>query len=395
VYTDIVLTRRHRSCVRDQLTAQLEMKMLGGEISPGERLPSTRTLARMLGVHPNTVSAAYQRLEELGHVVRRRGAGVFVDPLPHLAALQSPDLNVFVHAALASAVGRGHSGAEIREAAARWLSSPPPERIVAFDPVAEMAQLLARELREATLVPTVAVTEKDLEESGAASRLGGALVVTLPYQVRRLARFLPVEAFEVVTVWMSHAVRRAVKALPSGASLMFVSNASVVLKFARDLVRGMRGDDEQLYTPHFSDPATWRPLLRATDLVLTDAFSKDAIRAAGHASIVEFRIITPQSFDRVKALVELPRNPSTTRSLEALARRRERGARVVAARDGAEATGAAAKETGTRTQASRGEEGSVTGRPAGRPPAERQTRLRPRGPKTRLTPRSPRGGDAV
>ena len=75
---DIVLNRKGGVPVRDQLVAQLELKILGGDLPLGHRLPSVRSLARRLKVHHNTVSAAYQALEDSGHVELRRGAGVFV-----------------------------------------------------------------------------------------------------------------------------------------------------------------------------------------------------------------------------------------------------------------------------------------------------------------------------
>ncbi|HEY0218934.1 MAG TPA: PLP-dependent aminotransferase family protein [Afipia sp.] len=48
-----------------------------GAISDGERLPSTRALARDLGISRETVEAAYQQLDSEGFVVRRTGSGTF------------------------------------------------------------------------------------------------------------------------------------------------------------------------------------------------------------------------------------------------------------------------------------------------------------------------------
>ena len=75
---DIVLNRKGGVPLHDQLLAQLELRILGGSLAPGERLPSVRALARQLGLHANTVSAAYRELETAGHVQLKRGAGVFV-----------------------------------------------------------------------------------------------------------------------------------------------------------------------------------------------------------------------------------------------------------------------------------------------------------------------------
>ena len=44
----------------------------------GTRLPSTRSLARTLGVSRNTVLTAYEELSARGLVRGRRGAGIYV-----------------------------------------------------------------------------------------------------------------------------------------------------------------------------------------------------------------------------------------------------------------------------------------------------------------------------
>jgi len=49
-----------------------------GRLKPGERLPGSRTLAVMLGVHRNTVQAALTELEAQGWVEPRPARGVFV-----------------------------------------------------------------------------------------------------------------------------------------------------------------------------------------------------------------------------------------------------------------------------------------------------------------------------
>jgi len=49
-----------------------------GELAPGSRLPSARSLAETLEVNPNTVIHAYQDLERSGVIETRRGRGTFV-----------------------------------------------------------------------------------------------------------------------------------------------------------------------------------------------------------------------------------------------------------------------------------------------------------------------------
>ncbi|MCK4599675.1 GntR family transcriptional regulator [Candidatus Bipolaricaulota bacterium] len=48
------------------------------DLRPGDKLPSARELAQVLGVNPNTVVHAYSRLEFEGIIETRRGLGTFI-----------------------------------------------------------------------------------------------------------------------------------------------------------------------------------------------------------------------------------------------------------------------------------------------------------------------------
>ncbi len=63
-----------------QLYRQLREAIADGAISTGLRLPSTRGLARDLGVSRNTVSAAFEQLALEGYVTARTGSGTRVAP---------------------------------------------------------------------------------------------------------------------------------------------------------------------------------------------------------------------------------------------------------------------------------------------------------------------------
>jgi GntR family transcriptional regulator len=55
-------SRRSAVSLREQLATQLMLTIASGELAPGQRLPSTRDLARRFRLHPNTVSADYKQL---------------------------------------------------------------------------------------------------------------------------------------------------------------------------------------------------------------------------------------------------------------------------------------------------------------------------------------------
>jgi DNA-binding transcriptional regulator YhcF (GntR family) len=306
---DIILTRKSRDLVRDQLQAQVEMKMLSGQLAPGARLPSIRAFARMLRINPNTVSAVYRRLESLGRLHRRRGAGMFVDSV-EADGHGAPRLDAVVHAAMRNCILQGYSAAEIRDEVGRWMSAPPPDRIVVFDPVREMAELLASELRDALGVLTEDVTVEDLEAAPGPD-LRGALVGALPFQVRSLSRFLRREAFEVLNVHMPDTVRDALKSLPADSAVLVISSSRVVVQFAQGLIRSLRGHDLPAHLHHIRAESDWRPVLGIADLVITDIVSAPAVRASTRHPVLEMRILTPQTIAIMRAMLTLPHNPLT------------------------------------------------------------------------------------
>lgn len=63
-----------------QIVTQVTALTAGGQLAPGEFLPSVRSVAESLSVNPMTVSKAYSQLESEGVVERVRGKGMRVRP---------------------------------------------------------------------------------------------------------------------------------------------------------------------------------------------------------------------------------------------------------------------------------------------------------------------------
>ena len=296
---DLLLNRKGGVPVRDQLVAQLELKILGGAIEPGERLPSVRALARRLKVHPNTVSAAYQDLQRAGHVELRRGAGVYVSPGAPASLHEARGLDEMIRLALRAAFRKGHSGVEVREAVERWLRAAPPERLVVIDPSPEMGELVAREVRDVLPIPVTSCSLKELEAEPAL--VSGAVVLTLPYHAATVARLAPGVGLRVIHIELSRADQDLINRLPAGASVLVVSHSPTVLPFASVLLHTLRGDDVLGEVRLLSRPREWKRLLRGADLVLADVLAAPVLRAQRPKRLREFRVLTE---DAVKHLRE-------------------------------------------------------------------------------------------
>ena len=61
-----------------QLVEQVRRLAAGGQLRPGDGMPSVREIAQALALNPMTVSKAYSLLEMEGVLARRRGLGMVV-----------------------------------------------------------------------------------------------------------------------------------------------------------------------------------------------------------------------------------------------------------------------------------------------------------------------------
>jgi GntR family transcriptional regulator len=278
--------------------AQLELKILGGELPLGQRLPSVRALARRLKVHHNTVSAAYQALEDSGHVELRRGAGVFVRRSGATAFSEAQGLDEMIRIALHTALSKGYNGRDIRVAVERWLVAVPPDRIVVVDPAREMGELLVHEVEKSVGVPASSCTPGDLARQP--GLLSGALALMLPYHVETVRRLAPGAALEVLTLEVTDDDRHAIECLPVGSIVLIVSRSPTVLPFASVLMRSLRGDEILVEPRLFSATKEWRRLVRAADMVFADGLSADTVRRAGARKLREFRVVTDAAVARLK-----------------------------------------------------------------------------------------------
>jgi len=295
---DFVLNRKGGVPLHDQLLAQLEMKILGGTIAPGQRLPSVRVLARRLGLHANTVSAAYRELERAGHVELHRGAGVFVREGVPVSLDDARGLDEMIRLALNVAFRKGHAAPDIRCAVERWLRAAPPDRVVVVDPRPETTELVAHEVRAALGVPASGCTLEELECD--AALVSGALALALPYHAAKVSRLAPGAPVKTIHVGASAADRKLIAGLPEGATVLVVSRSAIVLQFAQALVVGQRGDELLVETRLASARAEWRRLVPAADVVFADVLAAPALREAGPKRLNELRLVSGEDLARVR-----------------------------------------------------------------------------------------------
>lgn len=73
----IELNYRDSRPIYEQVKDGLRKLVVTGAISPGDKLPSVRSLAASLAINPNTIQRAYEALEQEGYIYSVPGKGSF------------------------------------------------------------------------------------------------------------------------------------------------------------------------------------------------------------------------------------------------------------------------------------------------------------------------------
>lgn len=74
----ITIDYRDRKLIYEQLIDNVKELILRGDLKRDDFLPSVRSLARELGINPNTIQKAYQELERQGIIASLSGRGSIV-----------------------------------------------------------------------------------------------------------------------------------------------------------------------------------------------------------------------------------------------------------------------------------------------------------------------------
>ncbi|HWB33288.1 MAG TPA: GntR family transcriptional regulator [Acidobacteriaceae bacterium] len=179
-----------------QLVTQIVLAIHSGDLKPGDRLPSTRELARRFALHPNTVSAGYRQLEKEGWTERRRGSGITIrggaEP-PHTAEQQ---IDHHIAGFFRAARELGLPAEAVRARVREWLDAPPPDHFLLVDPDAELRRILITELAACT---SWRIAESTPQACCDDESLTAAIVLCRPSQQKTVRAALP-KGVEVVTL---------------------------------------------------------------------------------------------------------------------------------------------------------------------------------------------------
>jgi len=134
--------------LQEQLSTQVVLGIVSGDLTPDERLPSSLELARRFKVHPNTVRACYRGLARDGWIQWKRGSGFYVRDRGAEGRPDPGGLDHLISSFLTSVQRRGYSAADIQSRLRERLNVQRPNRILVLEANAELREILVAEIRE-------------------------------------------------------------------------------------------------------------------------------------------------------------------------------------------------------------------------------------------------------
>jgi GntR family transcriptional regulator len=285
--------------IREQIVTQISLGILSDELAPGDRLPSTRELARRFHLHANTVSAAYRQLESEGWVELRRGSGVFVRdrrPAGRIAP-NSPSqaLNHMFAKFLNSVRKLDIPHSEVKDLLRRWLDAPMTTCFLLIEPREALREIVVTEIQQAVAFP---VSACDSDDPALMDKLIGAIPLALPSKAAAIRTLLPIGT-ELITLQVRSAATSLAERLPvpSDALVGVASAWPQFLETARTmLVAAGFAPDALLFRDAAMDG--WQDGLSQTSGVVCDVFT--AARLPKTIRTIAFPVLSETSIEDLK-----------------------------------------------------------------------------------------------
>ncbi|NEQ68354.1 MAG: GntR family transcriptional regulator [Symploca sp. SIO1B1] len=292
-----------------QLFDQIQFAIASRQYPPGHKLPSTRQLALITGLHRNTISKVYRQLEETGLVESQAGSGIYVKAQGHEGGTQRqspildqyPDAYGVVQKSLDELLAQGCSLSQAREiflAEIDWRLRCSARVLVTVE-LRDLGagELMVQELEAALQIPVQLVPLEELE--AALNLTHNATVVTNRYFIGKAEAIAAPKSVRVIPVDIHDYAKEIelVKSLPKDSCLGIVSISSGILQVVGILTYSLRGDDLLVMTAQAKDKYKLNALVRSAQTI--GALDQTSYQAAQEAiSAARDEIIRPPKLVR-------------------------------------------------------------------------------------------------
>lgn len=271
-----------------QMVTQFSLAILAGDLKPGDKLPSTRELARRFGLHPNTISAGFRQLEREGWAEMRHGSGVYVRAVAPQAGSAERLLDEHIAAFFRLVRELKLPAGLVRERVAAWLAAPEPDRLLVVEPDDAVREILLAEVRALVEFPVVGV---GLEALADEQTLRGAVPMCRPSKEAAVRAALPV-GVELVTlpIRSAHTWLAPWLPAPKGVLLAVVSHWPEFVETARTMLIAAGMAEESLVLRDARRPR-WNRGLEQMTAILCDSYTAESAKLPGRVHAIVFALL--------------------------------------------------------------------------------------------------------
>jgi DNA-binding transcriptional regulator YhcF (GntR family) len=291
--------------IREQLVTQVVLGILSDDLASGQRLPSTRELARRFHLHPNTVSAGYRQLEQERWVEFRHGSGVYVRKAkPEVALSPALAFDQVVANLFRSARELGVPLAEVRSRIRHWLDLQPPDHFLLIEPDEELRRIVITEMQRAVTLP---VRSCDLLQDDSGEATQGAITVTLPSKAKAVRQALP-SGVELLTLQVRSVPSTLAGWLPAPSSALvgIASRWDNFLQMAGTFLIAAGFESDALIFRDAKQPGWQRGLEQAAAVICDSVTASDLPRTT---RVIPFQLLSESSLMELRRYEQFIRHP--------------------------------------------------------------------------------------
>lgn len=286
--------------IREQLASQIILGITSADLKPGQRLPSTRELARRFRIHANTVIATYRDLEERGWIELRQGSGAYVREKTANNNHHEDGklaLGQLTMTFLQQARGYGFAIQDIKASVQYWLELQPPDHILVIDPDVALCEILMAEIAEATGWRVTGTSVDDCD----AKKIAGALPVALYSRADAVRAALPANTLcHLLHLNSVMAAMQGREKPPPEALIAVVSGWPDFLRWSHAMLIAV-GIEEAALNLRLTNETGWQRGLHSSAFVIADMLTAKQLSPDLDTRV--FRLIADSSLDELRELM--------------------------------------------------------------------------------------------
>ena len=291
----IWLSKNSEVPVREQLTTQIILGVVSGDLPVGARLPSTREIARRFGVHSNTVSNAYQQLAERGWLEFHQGSGFYVcDAKP-----ETPEnsLDKIIGEFFQTAQKQGFSKGEIKARLMQFFEIQPPENFLVVESDDDLREILVEEIKQATDFEVDATSFEEFQKN---HRKANSVFIAMFDEAAKIRSVLSSNKTCISLKARSVADSMKDQQRPTEEDLIaVVSGWERFLGMAKTMLLAANIDAESLLI-RSTKQIDWKKGLNSASMVICDSLA--AKNFQNDERVRKFQLISDESLSEIKHL---------------------------------------------------------------------------------------------